>query len=150
MAVTVKIGTTDDAANVINKTTNLRSDISANLKQPSSVEAPTFILSASLVSTADNYLYCKEFGRYYYITDITEAPGQSAYVTCSVDALKSYADEILALQVNVSRTETEHSNIIDTNVVTTANDEIVYLPLSGGELTRAAVTDRRFVLLTSN
>lgn len=150
MAVSVQIGSTNDAANVINKTTNLRGPISANLKQPSSVEAPIFILSSSLVSTADNYLYCSNFHRYYYITDITEAPGQSAYVTCSVDALKSYADEILALQVNVSRTETEHSNIIDTNVVTTANDEIVYLPLSGSDLTRATATDRRFVLLTSN
>lgn len=150
MAVTINIGSTNDAANVINKTTNLGEDTSANLKQPCSVEAPVFILNSSLVSPTDNYLYCDDFHRYYYITDINEAPGQLAIVTCAVDALKTYADEILALQVNVSRTETEHSNIIDTNVVTTANDEVVYLPLNGGNLTRAKQSDRRFVLLTSN
>lgn len=150
MAVSIQIGSTSSAANVINKGTSLRGAVSATLKQPCSVEAPAFILNSSLVSTSDNYLYCADFGRYYYIADISEQPGQISVVQCSVDPLMSYKDSILALNVNVSRTETEHSNIIDTNLVKTANDEVVYLPLSG-ELERATgLASQRFVLLTSN
>ena len=147
--VTIQLGSTNDAANKINKNVNLGSPISVAVKQPCSVENPVFILNSSQVSPFNNYLYCSDFGRYYYITDISEAPGQCSYIQCTVDPLKTYADEILALNVNVSRTETEHSNVIDTNLVTTANDEIVYLNLSS-ELTRSATGGRRFVFLTSN
>ena len=150
MSVSVQIGSTSSAANVIDKATNLRGGVPATLKQPCAVEAPTFILNSGHVSTSDNYCYCSDFGRYYYITDITTMPGGQKVVQCSVDPLKTYASQIKALQVNVSRTEsTEHSNIIDTNLVTTANDEVVFLNLSGS-LSRAGSSDRRFVLITSN
>ena len=149
MAISIQIGSTNDAANKINKEVNLGPSIPATVKQPCSVENPVFILNSSLVSTSNNYLYCGSFGRYYYITDISEAPGQCSYVQCVVDPLKTYAAQILSLNVNVSRTETDHSNIIDSNLVTTANDEVVYLNLSGA-LTRGGAADRRFVLLTAN
>ena len=150
MAVTVNIGTTNDAVNVISKTTSLGEDTLASLKQPCSVENPVFILNSSLVSTTDNYLYCKEFGRYYYITDITEAPGQLSYVGCSVDPLKSYEEQIRALTVNVSRTEsTDFSNLADSSLATLANDEVVFLTLSNS-IPTAKGTDRTYVLIVSN
>lgn len=150
MAVTVNIGSTNDAANVISKTTNLRDGISANLKQPCSVESPVFILSSSLVSIADNYLYCPDFHRYYYITDITEAAGRTTYVTCTVDPLKSYEDEIRNLTANVSRTEnTNFSNIPDSSLTTLSKDEVVFLNLSGS-IPSASSTDRQYVLIVSN
>lgn len=149
MAVTVNIGSTNDAANVISKTTNLRDGISANLKQPCDVERPIFILSSSLVSTADNYLYCPDFHRYYYITDISEQPGQAAVVSCEVDALKTYEDEIRALRVNVSRTEnTDFSNIPDSQLVTLSKDEVVYLNLSSS-IPRSTAQDYSYLLITA-
>ena len=94
MAVSIQIGSTDSASNVINKQVSLRAAISATLKQPCSVETPTFILNSNLVSSADNYLYCSDFGRYYYITDIVPMTGGQQSVTCSVDPLMSYAEQI--------------------------------------------------------
>lgn len=150
MAVTVNIGTTDDAVNVISKKTSLGEDILASLKQPCSVENPVFILSTSLISTTDNYLYCKEFKRYYYITEITGAPGQLCYVSCSVDPLKSYEEQIRALKVNVSRTENaDFSNLTDSSLATLAKDEVVFLNLNGS-IPTATGTDRTYVLIVSN
>ena len=149
MAVSIQIGSTDSASNVINKQVSLRAAISATLKQPCSVEAPTFILNSNLVSSADNYLYCSDFGRYYYITDITPMTGGQQSVVCSVDPLMSYAEQIKSLTVNVSRTEsTSHSNLIDSNLVTTANDEVVFLNLSGS-IPHSTAQDYSYLLITA-
>lgn len=150
MAISIQIGSTNDAANVISKTVNLRESINASLKQPCDVERPVFMLNSSLVSTADNYLYCSDFHRYYYIVDISEQPGQIAAISCEVDALKSYEEEIRALKVNVSRTEnTDFSNIADSQLTTLANDEVVYLNLSGS-IPHSTAMDYSYLLITTS
>ena len=133
MAVSVQIGTTNSASNVISKQVSLRAAISATLKQPCSVEAPTFILNSSLISHTDNYLYCSDFGRYYYITDIVPMTGGQQSVVCSVDPLMSYAEQIKSLTVNVAREEgAQFSDIGDPNITTLQRDSVVVKNFSGG------------------
>lgn len=150
MAVTINIGTTNDAANVISKNANLGEDISCVLKQPCNVENPVFIVNSNQVSSTNNYLYCSDFHRYYYITNLVDMPGGQTGIQCSVDVLKSYEDQIRALTVNVSRTEnTDFSNIADSQLTTLANDEVVFLSLNSS-IPAARGTDRTYVLIVSN
>lgn len=90
--------------NVINKTSNLRQEVSCDLKQGTSVEAPVFIVSDSVISETDTYAYCSNFGRYYFIEDITLSP-DGCYVSCACDPLKSFETEILTKEYNVVRGE---------------------------------------------
>ena len=150
MAVSVQFGTCSDASNVINKTATLGTAKSCELKQPCSVEGPIFIVQSSSVSETDNYAYCSDFGRYYFITDITELTGNRKAVSCQVDALKSFATDILALEVNVNRSESaSFSDIADTGVCTLARDEVVFKNFSSG-LTRASSSDNIYLLAMAN
>lgn len=149
--VSVQIGTTSSAANVLDKNFSLNNAVSAEVKQPCSIEAPIFILKTNENYFTCNYLYCPDFNRYYYITDISANPGGVLALTCTVDALQSYNSQIKELFVNVGRTETEHSNIIDTSLVTTANDEVVFLNFTGaGNPITPTATGRTYLLITSN
>lgn len=150
MAVSVQFGTCSDASNVINKKATLGAAKSCELKQPCSVEAPIFIVQSGSVSNTDNYCQCSDFGRYYFITDITPLPGNRKAVTCQVDALKSFAADILALEVNVDRSESaSFSDIADNGVCTLARDEVVFKNFSKG-LTRAKSSDNIYLLALAN
>lgn len=149
MSVSVQIGTTDSTSNVIDKNVSLGVSVTADLKQPCSVETPVFILKTNNDYLTANYLYCDDFQRYYYVTDVQVLSGERMQLTCTVDVLKSYSEQIKNLKVNVSRTETEFGNVIDSSLVTTANDEVVFLNFSG-ELEPARTGSRTFLLITSN
>ena len=69
----------------------------------------------------------------------------------SSDAKKVEYQIFPELFVNVGRTETEHSNIIDTSLVTTANDEVVFLNFTGaGNPITPTANGRTYLLITSN
>lgn len=132
MAIQIQVGSTSSANNVLNKAISLGSTISVTLKQPASVEAPVFIVNSGLVSHSNNYLYCPDFNRYYFITDIVPQTGGAEAIICSVDPLMSFNEQIKALTVNVSREESaEFSDIGDSNVVTLARDSVIVRNFSG-------------------
>lgn len=151
MAVSVNFGKCSDAPNKINKdVSGLGGAKNCELKQPCSIEAPVFIVNSSSVSNTDNYCHCSDFGRYYFITDITPVPGHRKAVTCQVDALKSFAADILSLSVNVDRSESaQFSDIADSGVCTLAKDEVVFKNFSKG-LERTTSSGDNYLLVISN
>lgn len=148
MAVSVQFGTCNDAHNVISKTATLGTAKSAELKQPTSVESPYFIVDSGSVSNTDNYAYCGDFSRYYYIVSIDELPGHRKGVQCVCDVLKSFEASILALPVLVERNENTDQSYINDQSVTTYNRMITtYKAFSGNNLAKAADADDRYVIL---
>ena len=148
MAVSVQFGTCSDASNVINKTTSLGTAKSCDLKQATSVESPYFIVDSGSISNTDNYAYCSNFGRYYYILSIDELPGHRKGVQCVCDVLKSFESDILALPVFVERNENTDQSYINDPSVTTKNRMITtYKAFSGNMLAKAADAANRYVIL---
>lgn len=148
MGVSVQFGTCKDAHNVISKTATLGTAKSAELKQPTSVESPYFIVDSSSVSNTDNYCQCSDFSRYYYIVSIDELPGHRKGVQCVCDVLKSFEASILALPVLVERNENTDQSYINDQSVTTYNKMITtYKGFSGNNLAKAADGDDRYVIL---
>ena len=106
MGVSVKFGTYGGDVNTIHKTTSLSATaVTCDLKQPTTVESPYFIVDSGSVSSTDTYCQCEDFGRYYYIQQIDELPGHQKGVQCVVDPLKSFADSICNIDFNISRYE---------------------------------------------
>lgn len=52
-----------------------------------------------------NYLYIPSWGKYYYIKDITILNAKQARVSCDVDVLYSYKDQLLKTSQNVVRNQ---------------------------------------------
>lgn len=66
------------------------------IKNEMDLMQPTFILKTDPLVYNANYLYCSFTSRYYYITDITALTGGRIAISCRVDVLYTYKDEILA------------------------------------------------------
>lgn len=68
--------------------------MTGTLRDETSVQTPTILVNKTQNITAYNYMYVPEFGRYYYITDITSINRNLWAVDCKVDVLQSYAAQI--------------------------------------------------------
>ena len=153
MAVSVEFGTYTGDVNKIHKETSLGTAKNAELKQPTTVEAPYFIVANGSVANTDTYAHCSNFGRYYYIQQIDELPGSRKGVQCVVDPLMSFAGQIDALEVNVSRYEgSAESDIYDGAVVKLAQCEEVIEKFGGGQFNKigGGNATSSYVLLVAN
>lgn len=97
-------GTTDDSR-VIDKTLTTVKSITAKPVEPMTILTPRVVIDYDADVIAANYAYISDFGRYYYITDISIATGNRMTVSLTVDVLKTYADGIRECGVVVSRSE---------------------------------------------
>lgn len=106
MATIISIGITTSEGNVVDKNFNAaREEVSCNLKLPTDIKSPIFILDYDAALANCNYIHCPEFNRYYYITDITVEPGGVMTISTAVDVLKSNVDEIKNLTADIMRQE---------------------------------------------
>lgn len=85
----------------IHKSLSNSTVFSGVLRGESSVINPVFTIEHNN-PTGFNYCYIPEFGRYYYITDITSVRYKMWRIECSVDVLMSFRESILALEVVIS------------------------------------------------
>ena len=85
----------------INKKITQILSLSGNLKNESSVMNPTVIIETNNIDF--NYLYIKEFKRYYYVDNITILRTNLIQVDASVDVLMSNKDVIKYLPCLVER-----------------------------------------------
>lgn len=108
------------------------------LKQPSSVVNPVFILSQSSFSVNYNFCYIPDWGRWYTIDDVVYLTGQRVEVTLSCDYLATWRSNISGYTAYVERCA--DSDYYDTTVednylsnsTTIANSQIATTALSGG------------------
>lgn len=84
----------------INKTLSSGTILTGSLRGESSVINPSFLIEYSNPSDF-NYCYISEFGRYYFISNITSVRTNIWRIDCSVDVLMSFNTQILSLNVIV-------------------------------------------------
>lgn len=85
----------------IGKTLSNSLTLTGTLRGESSVINPSFMIESTNPS-AYNYCYISEFGRYYFIDNITSIRNSLWRIDCKVDVLMSFKDSILNLNVIVS------------------------------------------------
>lgn len=79
---------------VINKNLSLIKSTGGIFKDDVSILDPVLIISYDEGLLDCNYVYIQDTNRYYYITDMTTSK-QRLIITCHVDVLQSWKDEIL-------------------------------------------------------
>lgn len=132
MSVSVQFGTCKDAVNVLNKKTTFRDAVSCTVKAPILMESPYFIVNSSNINASDNFCYCSDYNRFYWITGTEDLPGGRRGVQCAVDVLSTYNAEIKELSLYVSRRANhDFSNLYDTAMPQLASHEVVIERFSG-------------------
>ena len=99
MNITLHVNSSERQA--INKSLDSGVVLSGSLRNESSVINPSFLIEYENPS-GFNYCYIEDFGRYYFITNITSIRTNIWRIDCAVDVLMSFSNEILNLDVIVN------------------------------------------------
>lgn len=115
--------------NELNKTLGTPIVKTCALKNGSSIEDPVLYMEheASLFNT--NYVYIPDFGRYYFISG-RELAEHTEYITCHVDVIKTFADDIKASKGTATRSNFYNKNIPDSMALELPEDRVQYRKLS--------------------
>ena len=95
---------TTNTNNDLNKTINDKVELVGSLREASSIIAPSILIQSNPIGY--NYAYIPEFGRYYYIKNITAFRKGAYIVDLKCDVLMSFKEEILNMSGIVSRLTT--------------------------------------------
>lgn len=100
-----------------------------NIKQPTSIESPTFIISGDIFEI--NYI--SAFGHYYFVTDVYSVNKGLVEVSCSQDVLATYKSYITSSSQLVSRCVTNPDyTLIDEKAISTMTPQVVTPVTSSG------------------
>ena len=89
----INIGKSTSDAKRVNKSFTSMFVVNGQIKEGTAVTDPTFIIEAP--ATVDfNYVKVNDWHRSYYIREITVLPGSRLALSCHVDVLDSFADQI--------------------------------------------------------
>ena len=103
-----------------NSTAKIELD-NAQIKTPSSINAPLLQLAKDKDPNGYNYIYIPSFNRYYFVQDITYSIGVWL-VSCTVDVLASFKEDILASSQYVLRSASSYDvSILDNLYYAKAN-----------------------------
>ena len=92
---------TTNANNDLNETISDKVELVGTLRDASSVIAPSILIQSNPIGY--NYAYIPEFGRYYYIKNITAFRKGAYIVDLKCDVLMTFREEILNMSGIVSR-----------------------------------------------
>ena len=93
---------TSEENNKIDKTLSEPYKMIGSLRNESNVIRPSILVEIEN-PTKYNYMYIPDFGRYYFIKEITSVRTNLWRLDCEVDVLKSYADKIKTLTVIINK-----------------------------------------------
>ena len=100
--MTIKLYKTPSEVNKVTKVLNDELELTGELRESSSVITPIIKIEDDDL-TDYNYAYIPEFGRYYFITNITSVRNNLWEVAMRVDVLMTYATEIKANTAVIAR-----------------------------------------------
>lgn len=112
MAFTISLFKTASENNRVVKALTDEKQLSGELRNQTSVLNPSIRIESAYNISTYNYAYISEFGRYYYITDITSVRTNCWIISLRCDVLMSYSDQIKAITGVVVRQESNPNKLL--------------------------------------
>lgn len=112
MAFTISLFKTASENNRVVKELTDEKQLSGELRNQTSVLSPKIRIESEENIAGYNYCYIPEFGRYYYIVDITSIRTRVWEVSMRCDVLMSYKDEIKTITGVVVRQESNPNKLL--------------------------------------
>ena len=123
-------------------------DVTVTLKEPTSIENPSFELSGG-VSSSEGVTAVKWGSRYYFVTDITSDSYGVTTISCTLDRGATYKSAIGATKAFIERCYYNHSyDLRDELILTTDNN--FFESLAGGALFPSALSTGVIVVALAN
>lgn len=145
MAFTISLFKTASENNRVVKVLTDEKQLSGELRNQTSVLSPKIRIESADNIAGYNYCYIPEFGRYYYIVDITSVRTNAWEVSMRCDVLMSYSAQIKSLRPIIERDETGQSaGLVDNDLPISINKKVQKLYFPNG-----FTKDIQYVLTTS-
>ena len=127
----VTIGTVTEDARCLDKSFS-GTGYTGTLRNECSVQNPSVLMRVAASSISGcNYMYITEFGRYYFITDITAVSDTLSMVSGRCDVLKTYASGIRSNSCILKRsTNVNDPWINDGSYVMKSQMDTTYIPFN--------------------
>lgn len=103
--MTLNLYTISDDKRKVRKTVGTATQLTGTLREECSVLDPVITIESSSNLSGKNYAYISDFGRYYFITDITAVTDKLWRISMHVDVLMSYSSQLLPLEMIAKRQE---------------------------------------------
>lgn len=136
MSFDIKIQTNNSEPITVDKELTDIATLTGTLREQTSIIDPVFIVEAALSDLAAcNYLTIDSFGRSYFVNNIESVSNGLVALTCHVDVLSSYKEEIRANTGIVRRAEDGSAfnlYINDSSLVAYQDPYILTEPFPGG------------------
>lgn len=99
--------TTSADKRALNKSASEIDTVTCKLKQGTSIIDPIVIIGKISAKNIRrfNYAHIADFGRFYFVNDIVEAPANQLEVSMHVDVLRTYAADIRGISTLILRQE---------------------------------------------
>lgn len=126
--MTLTLMTNTSGRECLMKTTTTLETLTGNLRNQTSIVDPVIEVTGILATTvaACNYAYIPEFGRYYFVKNITSVRTNVWVIECHVDVLKTYATQIKAQTAVIKRQEKKYNLYLNDEMFKTyQNPEII-------------------------
>lgn len=113
MAFTVTLYVSSSPVEKIGKSLSSGSDFTCELKDDTSILNPMIKIYSTSNLSGYNYMHIAEFGRYYYINDISSPRNNEWDISAHVDVLETYKTAILANSAVIRRQESQYNLYLD-------------------------------------
>lgn len=94
-----------DDPRTLNKDPELIAEKTCTVYGNCSLARPALLLKYDAVVATCNYMYIRDWNRYYFISDVSVDQGKQMIVTASLDAVYTYRNEILECNATCVRNE---------------------------------------------
>lgn len=134
MAFEVQLGVTSSEKRSLDKSVSSVWSGSGTLKNESNVVNPSILISTSASSVARcNYMTIPDFGRKYFITDITAVAANLCIVSGHCDVLSTYKEGIRSNTAVIARSAAEGNwNLLLTDPMMKLNNQMKTNIIKGG------------------
>lgn len=122
--MTLTLYTNNSEKIAVSKNLSQLANFSGTQRAGTSIIDPVISIAGAIPTTA-NYAYIPEFGRYYFITDITSEYNGLYSVAMHVDVLQTYADQIRAQRAVVARQENSWNLNLNDGIFKTYQNPII-------------------------
>lgn len=122
----VKLYSCSDVNNKIVKNILLKKTVTGYIKDECNIETPTINIEANDFTITDcNYCRIDEFGRYYFIKNISFDYTGLCVIELAIDVLMTFSTSILNLTAHVERNEDIYNNYLTDNNLASYNFPMV-------------------------
>lgn len=102
-------------SNYVNKNLSLVATLEGIIRSPTSIIDPTIVIEREN-PTGFNYVHIPSFNRYYYVKGISTEINGVIGVTCHVDVLMTYKNDIRNATAIIKRQENQFNLLLDDGI----------------------------------